>query len=174
MRSEKRKYDFDGIWTPDLFRSFIPDKTLSYSVSADCDLKRGPLLFIIKDGSPTLKPSQFRPPTQKQVNFDAHSNTKRFAARIQNHVNFDHLHKIKSIDHHPKNNSISAHTQSISPHNNQVNSDPYTEIKSISTTHTTTKSMSSTLKLSQVPSLTLKPSQLPPPTQKPSQFRYLH
>ena len=31
----------------------------------------------------TLKSSQYRPPRQNQVNLDAHTKTKRFAARIQ-------------------------------------------------------------------------------------------
>ena len=70
----------------------------------------------------TRKPSIFRPPRKtqvnsdrphkNQVNFEAHTKTKRFRSSILKPSQFRSLHR------------------------NQVKFDPHTEIKSISTTHT--------------------------------------
>ena len=68
----------------------------------------------------TLEPNRFRPPIPviKQVNFDAHTKTKQFAARIR------------------KSSQIRAPTQKnvkFNPaHKNQLNSDPANVVMSIS------------------------------------------
>ena len=52
-------------------------------------------------------------PDENIANFDAHTKTKRFAARIQKPNQFrpPPPHKRKSIDHDTQNNLISARTR---------------------------------------------------------------
>ena len=84
----------------------------------------------------TLKPSDFRSAYNNQINFDhLHKNQV-------NRVNFDAYSDIKSILMPRHKNRVNFVTDTRTshfrpPHKNQVYSDPYTEIKSISTKHTT-------------------------------------
>ena len=99
----------------------VADKTLSYPVSADWNLKPGLLSSFIKSQSRILKSSEFRPPTQKPSKFRcSHYNQ----APSKNQLNFDHPHKTKSIDHHNKTSQFRP-AQSIST--------PRAKNKSIST-----------------------------------------
>ena len=87
---------------------------------------------------PGIKQVNFDHPGKNQVNFDADTKTKRFAAHIQKSCYFPTTYtKIKSIDHHTNNKSISIRTpkrsqfrstqkssQSRSHHSNQAKSLP--------------------------------------------------
>ena len=48
---------------------------------------------------------------EKQVNFDACTNTSDFRPAYKNQINFNHPHKTKSIDPHTRNKQFSARTQ---------------------------------------------------------------
>ena len=171
ISENKRKYDFGGIWSPDLLCSFITAKTLSYSVTADWDLKPGPLLFFYKGWIPhtkiksistthtrtksismlTLKPSDLWPasknqinfdhPHKNQVNFDAHTKTKRFAARIQKSNQFRPPPQKRSITALKTSRFRPAHSQFRPPAQKQVNFDPITKNKSNSIPHTKIKAI---------------------------------
>ena len=118
----------------------------------------------------TLEPNRFRPPIPviKQVNFDAHTKTKQFAARIrkssqiraptQKNVKFNPAHK-NQLNSDPANvvmsisipTLISSRFQCLDTKTELVSIQ--TKTKPISTTHTKTKSISM---------LTLRPSDLWP------------
>ena len=131
------------IWTPDLYCSFITDKTLSYSVSADWDLKARPLWFVYKGSIPrtetetistthtkskwhsmlTVKPSDLRPASQNRVNLE-HPH--------QNQANQSPHQKKLNFRPHTVHFNSNTKTKPISiSHTDQLNFDPITEIKSI-------------------------------------------
>ena len=113
----------------------------------------------------TLKSSNCRPAHKNEVTFDLRIKIMPISICIQKpSQNFDHAHKNRfNLDPVTEIESISiltlmssrcrspdTKTELISiqtlqksrfrpPHENKVDSDPYTEIKSISTTHTTSK-----------------------------------
>ena len=112
----------------DLFYSFITDKTLSCSVSAGWDFKPGPLCSFTKDRSPRLKSRQFRPPTKKTKSISMLTlKPSDLRPASKNQVNFDPAHKNKSFPIPTlKRSQIGPPTQKSSwfrrRHWNQVNS----------------------------------------------------
>ena len=102
----------------------------------------------------TLNPSQFRSRTQNLVRFDPITEIKPISMpRLINRGNFDANKSF--FDRHSKTMSTSI---------------PYTQIKSISTTHTKTKSISMlTLENKWLPAPIYKETKFRPPTQVPSQ-----
>ena len=94
--SEKAEQAPGGTRTPDFLCSFMTDKTLWYSVSADLDLKPGPRSFVCRGSIPhtqirsdlttqieikaismlTQKPSDLWPASKNQDNFGLHTKTK--------------------------------------------------------------------------------------------------
>ena len=82
--------------------------------------------------SPTLKSSQYRPPRQNHVNLNAHTKTKRFAARIPKPSQF----RPPPSTQEPSQSITlktglfrAAHGQFRSPAHKQVTFDPNSEIK---------------------------------------------
>ena len=60
--------------------------------------------------SPHWNQVGFCHPHKSQENFDAHTRTKWFPARINKQLNFDHPRKTKSIDHHTKSKPFLVRT----------------------------------------------------------------
>ena len=110
---------------PRTFSSFMTGKTLNYSVSADWDLKPGPLAFVYKGSIPhtEIKPFSTTHTKTKSISMQT-LKPSDLRARIQTKPMSTTHTKTKSIDHNPKNKSISACTQSITT--------PRTKNKSIS------------------------------------------
>ena len=79
-------------------------------------------------------------PDKNQVNCDAYTKAKRFAARIQNRVNFDHHHPQKkqvNRSSHLKQVNFGPYTVNFDPpHRKQVTFNPSTKTKPNSIPHT--------------------------------------
>ena len=111
--------------------------TLSYSVSADWDLKPRLILFVYRESIRHTKIKSILTAHTKTSQIRCPSNLRPVS---KNQVNSDHT---KSIDHFTKNESTSDRTQSIStprikksisiPTLKPTNSAPLTKIKSTST-----------------------------------------
>ena len=165
--------------------SFMTGKTLSYQIRADLDLK--PTLFrsFIKDRPPTLKSSQFRPPTRKTRSISMLTlKPSDLQPASEKQVNFDNPHKNRVSRSPTKNKSISARTVNFDPpHKIQVDFDPNAKTQSNSIHHTKVNFISTPpMKSSQFDPHSKTKSILiqtqtkyfPTPTQKLSHFRSIH
>ena len=130
---QKRKYNFGGIWTLDLFRSFMKGETPSYSVSADWDLKPETVFFVC---------TRTTPRTEVKSISTTHAKTRSISTT-------DTQKQGQSITTQKTSQCLPAHNQFRTPHTKRISFDPNTKTESNSIPHKKINLISTPLKSSQ-------------------------